>query len=68
MHRYLKEVDCSSGQFKSAKLKDKEYTTKAPILFTTLQKKRNGCPKFFTFLVDGELLIYVADAVSPPQS
>ena len=26
LHRYLIEVDCSSGQFKSAKLKDKEYT------------------------------------------
>ena len=37
-HRYLKEVDCSSGQFKSAKLKDKEYTINAPIFFTTLQK------------------------------
>ena len=24
--RYLIEVDCSLGQFKSAKLKDKEYT------------------------------------------
>ena len=24
-HRYLIEADCSLGQFKSAKLKDKEY-------------------------------------------
>ena len=27
-HRYLLEVDCSSGQFKSSKMKDKEYTLK----------------------------------------
>ena len=25
-HRYLKEVDCSLGQFNSAKLKDKQFT------------------------------------------
>ena len=29
-HRYIMEVDCSLSQFKSAKLKDKEYTIKAP--------------------------------------
>ena len=28
-HRYLTEVDCSSDQFKSAKLKDKDYTMNA---------------------------------------
>ena len=28
-HRYIIEVDFSSGQFKSAKLKDKKYTKKA---------------------------------------
>ena len=37
-HRYLKEVDCSSGQFKSSKLQDKEYTINASIFFTALQK------------------------------
>ena len=49
MHRYLKEVDCSSGQFKSAKLKDKEYTTKALILFTTVQKREMDAPNFLLF-------------------
>ena len=39
-HRYLIEVDCSSGQFKSTKLKDKEYTLKAPILLTTSKQKK----------------------------
>ena len=38
--RNLIEIDCSSGQFKSAKLKVKEYNKNAPISFTTLQKKR----------------------------
>ena len=38
-HRYLIEVDCSLGQFKSAKLKDKEYIINAPSFYTTLQKK-----------------------------
>ena len=38
-NRYVTEVDCSSGQFKSAKLKDKEYTINAPI-FTQYCKKR----------------------------
>ena len=28
-HRYLKEVDCSSGEFKLAKLEDKKYTINA---------------------------------------
>ena len=46
-HRYLIEVDCSLGQFKSAKLKDKEYTKNAPIFFTTLQKKKKmDAPNF----------------------
>ena len=41
------EVDCSLGQFKSAKLKDKEYTKNAPIFFTTLQKKKKlDAPNF----------------------
>ena len=38
--RYLIEVDCSLGQFKSAKLKDKEYTINAPSSYTLLQKKK----------------------------
>ena len=37
--RYLREVDCSLGQFKSAKLKDKNNTINAPTFFKTLQKK-----------------------------
>ena len=49
-HRYLIEVDCSSCQFKSAKLKNKEYTINAPTFFTTLQKKKDGCTKFLTFV------------------
>ena len=38
MHRYPIEVDCCSGQFKSAKLKDKEYTITASSFCTTLPK------------------------------
>ena len=46
-HRYLIEVDCSSGQFKSVKLKDKKYTINAPIFFTILQKKKKmDAPNF----------------------
>ena len=30
-HRYLIKLDCSSGQFKSAKLNDKEYTNPAVV-------------------------------------
>ena len=40
IYRYLIEVDCSSGQFKSAKLKDKEYTLNAPSFYTTTQKSK----------------------------
>ena len=39
-NRYLKETDWSLGQFKSAKLKDKENTLNAPIFFTRLKKER----------------------------
>ena len=40
------EVDCSLGQFESAKLKDKEYS----INFTQhCKKEREGCAKFLTF-------------------
>ena len=39
-HRYLIEVDCSSGHFKSAKLKDKVYTINAQSFFTTMQKRK----------------------------
>ena len=38
-HRYLIEVDCSLGQFKSAKLKDKEYTINAPFFVHNIAKK-----------------------------
>ena len=38
IHRYLIEVDCSLGQFKSAKLKDKEHTVNAPF-FHSIAKK-----------------------------
>ena len=40
VYGYLIEVDCSLGQFKSAELKDKNYTLNALIFFTTLQKKK----------------------------
>ena len=47
-HRYLIEVDCSLGQFKSAKLKDKVYTINAPIFFHNIAKKeKDVCTKFF---------------------
>ena len=39
-HSYLIEVDCFLGQFKSAKLKDKEHTINAPSFFSTLQKRK----------------------------
>ena len=43
MHRYLKEVDCYLGQFKSATLKDKEFTMNAPI-FHNIAKKKMDAP------------------------
>ena len=46
-HRYLIEVDCSLGQFESAKLKDKEFTIKAPNFFTTLQKRKRLMHQIF---------------------
>ena len=45
--RYLIEVDCSLGQFESAKLKDKEYAINAPILSTTLQKRKRWMHQSF---------------------
>ena len=45
-HRYLIEIGCSSDQFKSAKLKDKEYTINMPIFFHNIAKKSDGCTKF----------------------
>ena len=44
-HKYIIEVDCSWDQFKSYKLKDKEYSINAPIFFTSLQKKMDA-PNF----------------------
>ena len=38
-HRYLIEVDCSSGQFKSAKLNDKDYTFNAFSLKKNITKR-----------------------------
>ena len=65
-HRYLIEVDCSSGQFKSAKLKDRKYTTNAPNFFHIIaKKKKNGWTKFLTFVggrwsaVDFLLMMYL---------
>ena len=52
MHRYIKEIDCSSGQFKSAKLKDKVYTKKAPSLLNNI-KKRDVWPEFLTLALVG---------------
>ena len=37
---HLIEVDCSSVQYKSAKLKDKEHTINAPSFKTTLQNRK----------------------------
>ena len=37
----------------------------APMFFTTFKKAKDGCTKFLTFFfADGQLLIYVAKAVS----
>ena len=50
-HRYLIEVDCSSGQLKSAKLKDKQYTLVAWKATKHIWKKgRDGCTQFLTFV------------------
>ena len=38
-HRYLIEVDCSLGQFKSDKLKDKQFTINAPIFSQHCKKE-----------------------------
>ena len=62
----LIEVDNSLAQFKSAKLKDKQHTINAPSFYATLQKKKEiDAPRFQHSLADSQLLIYVADAVSP---
>ena len=49
-HRYLMEVDCSLGQFKSTKLKDKEYTINAQSSAQHCKKERDWCIKFLTFI------------------
>ena len=36
-HRYLIEVDCSLGEFKSTKLKEEVYTINAPSFCTTFR-------------------------------
>ena len=64
-HRYLIEVDFSFDQFKSTKWKDKEYTINAPSFYSTSQKRKIDAPSFQHLLANGQLLVYVADAVSP---
>ena len=62
-HRYLIEVDCSLGQFKSAKLKDQEYAINAPISQYCKKRKKDGCTKFLTFV--GR---WSADSAAAPTS
>ena len=46
-HRYQIELDCSLGQFKSAKLEDKEYTINATKFFCNIAKKKEiDAPSF----------------------
>ena len=40
-HQFLIEVDCSLGQFKSAKLKDKENTINPPSFYKRIAKIRD---------------------------
>ena len=49
-HRYLSEVDFSASQFKSAKLKDKDYTTNAPNFFVTFKIRNIGWAQFLAFV------------------
>ena len=44
------KVDCSSGQFKSAKLKDKEHTLNAPIFFHNIEKRKRLMHQILTFV------------------
>ena len=44
------DIDCSSGQFKSAKLKNKEYTVNAPSFNPTLKKEKDWHTKSVTFV------------------
>ena len=39
-HRYVREVDCCLGQFKSAKLKNIEYSINVPIFVTTMTQRK----------------------------
>ena len=63
-HRYLIEVDCSAGQFKSAKLEDKEYNINVAS-FSKHCKKEINAQRFLHLLADNQLLIYVAYVVYP---
>ena len=46
-HRYIIEVDCSLGQFKSAILEDKEYTIDFIKFFHNIAKKKEiDAPSF----------------------
>ena len=61
----LIEVDCYLGQFKSATLKDKEFTMNAPIFHNIAKKKKKmDAPNCSHLQANGQLLIYVADALS----
>ena len=51
-HRCLIEVDFSFDQFKSTKLKDKEYTINASSFYSTLQKRKIDAPSFQHLLVN----------------
>ena len=50
-HRYLIEVDLSSGQSKFAKSKDKEYTINAQIFWTTSQKRKRLMHQVFNIFL-----------------
>ena len=57
-HRYLIELDCSTWQFKSAKLKDKKY--KYTKLLNTISKKEEiDASSSWHRFSDGRLFIYV---------
>ena len=48
--RYQIEVDCSSGQFKSAKLKDKESTINVPSFLNNIEKRKRLMHQVLTFV------------------
>ena len=50
-HRYLIEEDCSLGQFRSAKLKDKQYTINAPIFSQHCKKRKRLMHQLFNIFI-----------------